>query len=417
MSRIPEVPDLVGKKSSDIFQARAQQSSGRYYGTNHVGTASLIVFDTVPGLDWRVAVSVPQKEIDGLLQNSIIALALIGLSLGGIGAALAYAMQRRLARSVASVGALAATFRDDVPAIAETSPVREIAEVSKALLIASRELRENEARFRGVFDSSVMGFSIFDANNGATLAINDRFLAMTGHSRADFDEGRWDWRTFTPPEFQALDEEAIRQARAQGWWSSYEKEYIRTDGTRFPVRISSGPLNGSAGRVVVAIEDITEEARAREAVARSEAVARAQAEELASIYHAAPVGLCVLDRELRFVRINARLAEINGIPAADHVGRFGPRGRPGSQRPGLRGHAARARRRGDQGPGDVGHHSRAARRFCAPGARTGCPCGTLRETSSGSRPRRRKSPRPRRPRLRSTSPSSASATWPTILLP
>ncbi len=29
----------------------------------------------------------------------------------------------------------------------------------------------------------------------------------------------------------------------------------------------------------------------------------------------------MLDRELRYVRINARLAEINGMPAADHIGR------------------------------------------------------------------------------------------------
>ncbi len=321
VSRIPELQDLAGRKASATFQANARDRAGRYYGINPMGTASLIVFDTVPGPDWRVAVSIPREEVDGLLWNSIIALGVIGLSLGGIGAALAHAMQRRMARSVASVGALAATFRDHVPTTPATPAVREIAEVSDALIEASRDLRENEARFRGVFDSSVMGFSIFDATTDETLAINDHFLAMTGHNRADFDEGRWNWRSFTPPEFLPQDEEAIRQAKEQGWWQSYEKEYLRQDGTRFPVRISSGPLNGYPGRVVVAIEDITEEVRAREALARSEALARAQAEELAGIYHAAPVGLCVLDRDLRYVRINARLAEINGMPAADHIGR------------------------------------------------------------------------------------------------
>ncbi|HYD54500.1 MAG TPA: PAS domain-containing protein [Gemmatimonadaceae bacterium] len=43
--------------------------------------------------------------------------------------------------------------------------------------------------------------------------------------------------------------------------------------------------------------------------------------ELESIYGTAPVGLCVLDRDLRFVRINERLAEINGLPVAAHLGR------------------------------------------------------------------------------------------------
>lgn len=48
--------------------------------------------------------------------------------------------------------------------------------------------------------------------------------------------------------------------------------------------------------------------------------ARFQLAELAAIYERAPVGICVLDRELRYVRINQALAEANGIPAAAHIG-------------------------------------------------------------------------------------------------
>ena len=43
--------------------------------------------------------------------------------------------------------------------------------------------------------------------------------------------------------------------------------------------------------------------------------------ELEHLYSTAPVGLCLMDTELRFVRINGRLAEINGTPVADHIGR------------------------------------------------------------------------------------------------
>ncbi|MBV9813879.1 MAG: PAS domain-containing protein, partial [Acetobacteraceae bacterium] len=43
---------------------------------------------------------------------------------------------------------------------------------------AEASLRASEARFRGVFDSGAVGFSIFDANTGEMLAINDRLLAM-----------------------------------------------------------------------------------------------------------------------------------------------------------------------------------------------------------------------------------------------
>jgi len=42
---------------------------------------------------------------------------------------------------------------------------------------------------------------------------------------------------------------------------------------------------------------------------------------LDTLLHTAPIGFCFLDRDLRFVRINERLAEINGIPAGAHLGR------------------------------------------------------------------------------------------------
>lgn len=46
-----------------------------------------------------------------------------------------------------------------------------------------------------------------------------------------------------------------------------------------------------------------------------------QSEQLAAMYDASPIGLAVLDRELRYVRINEHLAALNGIAAADHIGR------------------------------------------------------------------------------------------------
>jgi PAS domain S-box-containing protein len=44
-------------------------------------------------------------------------------------------------------------------------------------------------------------------------------------------------------------------------------------------------------------------------------------EQIEAIYRTAPIGLCVLDRHLRFVRVNDRLAAISGVPAAAHLGR------------------------------------------------------------------------------------------------
>lgn len=54
---------------------------------------------------------------------------------------------------------------------------------------------------------------------------------------------------------------------------------------------------------------------------KSEETARQRLAELEAIYDSAPIGLCVLDCDLRWVRINERLAEINGFSVQAHLGR------------------------------------------------------------------------------------------------
>ena len=49
------------------------------------------------------------------------------------------------------------------------------------------------------------------------------------------------------------------------------------------------------------------------ALRRSEAEVRRRAAELETLYEVAPMGIALVDRELRFVRVNRRLAEIDGM--------------------------------------------------------------------------------------------------------
>ncbi|MEO0996530.1 MAG: PAS domain-containing protein, partial [Pseudomonadota bacterium] len=43
--------------------------------------------------------------------------------------------------------------------------------------------------------------------------------------------------------------------------------------------------------------------------------------ELRSIYQLAPVGIAAIDSDLRFIRVNRRLAEINGLTPGEHIGK------------------------------------------------------------------------------------------------
>ncbi len=46
-----------------------------------------------------------------------------------------------------------------------------------------------------------------------------------------------------------------------------------------------------------------------------------QLSQLEHLYKTAPVGQCLVDKELRYIRVNERLAKINGAAVADHIGR------------------------------------------------------------------------------------------------
>ncbi len=58
-----------------------------------------------------------------------------------------------------------------------------------------------------------------------------------------------------------------------------------------------------------------------QALRRSEREVQARLAEIEEIYKHAPVGLCLVDREYRFRRINERLAAINGFSAEQHIAR------------------------------------------------------------------------------------------------
>jgi PAS domain S-box-containing protein len=58
-----------------------------------------------------------------------------------------------------------------------------------------------------------------------------------------------------------------------------------------------------------------------ESISSLEALPAQRLAQLLAIYNGAPVGLCFLDKNLRYVSINQRLADLNGAPVAAHIGR------------------------------------------------------------------------------------------------
>jgi PAS domain S-box-containing protein len=205
-----------------------------------------------------------------------------------------------------------------VPVRDETGRIRHL--VPSALDVTEQrrseaDLREREERFRATFDNAAVGLAHV-APDGRWIRVNDRLCAILGYSREQLME-----RTFvdvTHPDDAAVDVALARQV-LEGSRASYtlEKRYLRGDGGVVWAELQVSLVRDAVGQpayFVAAVRDVT---RRREA----EATARRQLAEIEALFRTSPLGLGVLDTDLRFVRINERLAEMNGLPVEAHIGR------------------------------------------------------------------------------------------------
>ncbi|MBD2435663.1 PAS domain S-box protein [Nostoc sp. FACHB-110] len=78
---------------------------------------------------------------------------------------------------------------------------------------------------------------------------------------------------------------------------------------------------GQLTKLIGITADVTERQRLEAQLRESQATLQRQLAEIETIYQSAPIGLNILDTDLRFVRINQRLAEINGFTVEEHIGR------------------------------------------------------------------------------------------------
>lgn len=79
--------------------------------------------------------------------------------------------------------------------------------------------------------------------------------------------------------------------------------------------------DGKPKRIFGCARDITSRKNTEAALGQSEETVRRQLAELEAIYTTAPIGLCYQDTNLRYIRMNERLAQINGLSVEEHLGK------------------------------------------------------------------------------------------------
>jgi PAS domain S-box-containing protein len=128
---------------------------------------------------------------------------------------------------------------------------------------------------------------------------NDKAKHTT--SRTDHDVlGRTFWEVF-PGARGTIFEERFRTALETGEPQHFHARGVTTG--RW-MQMHYHPFDGG---LAIAFRDLTKEERANA--------------ELRALYESAPVGLCFLDAQLRYISVNEQLARWNGFPVEAHLGR------------------------------------------------------------------------------------------------
>ncbi len=169
--------------------------------------------------------------------------------------------------------------------------------------------------FAGVFRASAVP-TVIIAPDSTVLFWNTAMERLFGWS-AEEAVGRL--LPIVPP--QQWGEHVQLRRRTQAGEGYSQQRVTRRDkqGQRVEVTLSTWPIRDANGSVI-AMVGIHADVGADE-LRFERALANQQLEEIERLYVTAPIGLGFIDTDLRFVRVNARLAQIDGLSAEAHVGK------------------------------------------------------------------------------------------------
>lgn len=217
------------------------------------------------------------------------------------------------------------------------------------------DLKRTELAYRDerAFRDSIMrslriGITAVDPE-GRQSYVNPSFCRMVGWSEEELEGTKLPFVYWPPEETENINRAFQQVLNGESPTGNMELRFRRRNGERFDALVLFSQLKDSQGNVIGwtgSVGDITEQKKkdeeiqklnfeleqriiertaeldaAKKRLQESERKARLQLAELETIYDSAPVGLCVFDPNLTYLRINKQMAENYGVPAEDHIGR------------------------------------------------------------------------------------------------
>ena len=202
-----------------------------------------------------------------------------------------------------------------------TERLQREADLMEARAAASRHT--SESRLGAFVQQGLAGVAEIDYQT-RLVDVNSRCCTLLGYNREELLGRRWA-DIILPGDDDADDPQWLDDLLSQRQACTVEARCQRQIGEWVWMNLAAVPIDdpvaGQPAGAVILIMDITERKQAEILLRQSEAAARRRLAEIEAYYDSAPVGLCALDSDLRFLRINARMAEMYGPATGTYLGR------------------------------------------------------------------------------------------------
>lgn len=258
----PQAPEYLPLQVAETTAGSAWVTAERIHFDPLEPSRFLLLFYSIPN-------DVAEKQVARIPAQNIVSgfivMALVGL--------LALLVLRRtfhpLEEIAAAADKIAAGNHDVQLSGSSNGEIGSLANALKSMLaqLSQREklLLESEAKYRRLHESMMDAFVMVDMS-GKLIEFNNAFRDMLGYSAPELRRMPYD--KLAPEKWHEFEKRiALEQVVPHGQSPVYEKEYIRRDGTIFPVEIKAFLLrneNNQPEAIWAIVRDITERKRTEE---------------------------------------------------------------------------------------------------------------------------------------------------------
>lgn len=174
--------------------------------------------------------------------------------------------------------------------------------------------QEQEKIYHKLFENSIDGIVLVDLE-GRFINCNASYQKMLGYSLEELKSLTfWD---ITPNKWHKLEAQIVEQQTIQqGYSPAYEKEYIRKDGTIFPVELTTYCYNNNSEHpefMWAVVRDISERKKAEAALEKSQIILRSLIDSTSDVVY-------IKDLQGRYVVANSTVAKWLCKPLDEIIG-------------------------------------------------------------------------------------------------